>query len=133
MNATKILIAEDDPVFRHELGVFFRQHGFAAVCVEDGCQALEFAVRENPDLFLLDVHMPAGDGFSVAERLQRLPELALKPVFFMSHDSSRKVEFELKRHHATAFFRKPIVLHEMLGTIREVLSDSAKTANEEAA
>ena len=83
MYLPKILLAENDASFRRKIGRFLRNCGSSVICVEDGYQALEFAVREQPDLLILDVHMPAVSGFSVHERIVALPEIALKPVILL--------------------------------------------------
>ena len=128
MEQKTILVAEDDASFRQTLGNFLHQHGFAVLCVEDGYQALEFAVKDCPDLLVLDVHMPAGDGFSVHERVRKHPALALTPVIYMTHDPSRKVAMEAKEHNAFALMHKPFSLHELLGNIHAALRSSSADA-----
>ena len=129
MSVPKILIAEDDPQLRLVLGQFLESKGFQSICVQDGCQAMEYAVRERPDLILLDMHMPAGDGFSVEARLQMLPEVAMTPIIFMSSDESTQEKLEEEGHFAAAFFHKPFVLADLLATIRRVLKlDDAEAA-----
>lgn len=121
MNAPTILLAEDEDDFRRALGKFLFQHGFNVVPVEDGYQALEFAIRDLPDLLVLDVHMPAGDGFSVHDRVQRHPELALKPVVYMTHDPGPEIECMAREHGAIALLHKPFDAGELVRVIRVAL------------
>jgi DNA-binding response OmpR family regulator len=128
VNNKTILVAEDEAAFRQELGRYLIKHGFAVISVEDGYQALEFAVRDNPDLLLLDVHMPAGDGFSVHERVAKHPELALVPVIYMTHDRSVRVEVQAEEHGAVALLHKPFQMEEMLLTVTEALGQTGAEA-----
>ena len=133
MTTPKILVAEDDQAFRHEVGVFLRQNGFEVVCVEDGYQAVEFALREEPDLLLLDVHMPAGDGFSVHERLQRHPHLALCPVIYMTHDPSERIEQIAAADGAYTLFHKPFALDDLVDAVIHALNRDSGAARSDAA
>jgi two-component system response regulator ResD len=133
VNALKILVAEDDDQLRHDLGVFLQKHGFAVICVEDGYQALDYAVRETPDLLLLDVHMPAGDGFSVHERVARHAELALKPVIYMTRDPSVKIEIDAHRHGGFSLLHKPFEFEDLLETVNAALKAAGTAADADAA
>jgi CheY-like chemotaxis protein len=128
MSQPKILLAEDEADFRQKVGKVLAERGYRVVCVEDGYQALEFALREQPDLLLLDVHMPAGDGFSVHERVQLHPELAIKPVIYMTHDPSREIEAVAAEHGAFRLLHKPFELAELVETIDDALSQGRATA-----
>ena len=79
--ATKtILIADDDLSLLEALKIRFQSEGFEVITSQDAYQALAIAQRDHPDLLLLDVNMPAGNGFSVHERLARMERLAGTPV-----------------------------------------------------
>lgn len=125
---TTILLAEDDTAFRNRIGKCLVREGYSVICAEDGYQALEFAIRDRPDLLLLDVHMPAGDGFSVHQRLGRHPELALKPVIYMTHDPSREIEIEAAEDGAAALLHKPFEMRELLEAVRTALKSPGSEA-----
>ncbi len=123
-----ILVAEDDETFRRDVGRFLQKQGYGVICVEDGYQAVEFSLKDTPDLLLLDVHMPGGDGFSVHERLAKHPELALTPVIYMTHDPSREIEVAAEKDGAVTLLHKPFELDELLGVIRQALGTPAADA-----
>src|SRR6266403_195557 len=84
----KILIIEDDQKIAFGLCVRLKAQGYATLVAEDGVRGMGFALRFKPDLILLDISLPAGNGFSLAEQLNRFPETRLTPVIFAtaSHD-----------------------------------------------
>ena len=123
----KILLAEDDAKLRHEIGVFLRQHDFNVICVEDCYQATNFAIKEKPDLLLLDIHMPAGDGFGVHERVQKIPALALTPVIYMNRDPSTKLDALAECDHAK-LLHKPFAMEKLLHAVTVALDPSSAEA-----
>jgi CheY-like chemotaxis protein len=70
--AAKILIVDDDLEIRQLLGEQLRDLGHDSIYAADGIQALSLVRRERPDLMLLDLLLPAGDGFCVLERLRNI-------------------------------------------------------------
>ncbi len=67
--SARILLVDDDPLLVDSLGYILRQEGYYVATAASGAEALERAAREEPDLVLLDIALPDGDGFAVAERL----------------------------------------------------------------
>jgi two-component system KDP operon response regulator KdpE len=68
--ATKVLIVDDDADIRRGLNVRLRANGYEVLFAADAISALTVAVKERPDLVILDKGLPAGDGYVVMERLQ---------------------------------------------------------------
>ncbi|MBA3440520.1 MAG: response regulator transcription factor [Pyrinomonadaceae bacterium] len=70
----KVLIAEDDPVFRHVLATTLVKFGYEVVVAADGAEALAALEREDaPPLVILDWMMPGMDGVEVCSRVRSLP------------------------------------------------------------
>ncbi|OGG20713.1 hypothetical protein A3D03_05500 [Candidatus Gottesmanbacteria bacterium RIFCSPHIGHO2_02_FULL_40_13] len=67
----KILIVEDEPALLSALLEKFRQEGFAAIGAKDGQEGLDTALREHPDLILLDIIMPVMDGMTMLYELRK--------------------------------------------------------------
>jgi two-component system KDP operon response regulator KdpE len=126
--APTILLAEDDETLRHEVGKFLEGHGYRLICAEDGSQAFEYALKDRPDLLILDVHMPAGDGFSVLDRVQHHPELALTPVIFMTRDPSTEIVADALDHDAVALLHKPFEMSDLLAFVRATLRSGGAEA-----
>ena len=66
----KILIVEDDKSFLWIIKQSFENEGFSVISAQDGEEGLEVAVKEKPDLILLDILMPKMDGITMARKLK---------------------------------------------------------------
>src|ERR1039458_3619708 len=69
MEKPKILIVDDDPDLRRGLNLRLRANHYETAYATDGFSAISMAQKERPDLIILDLGLPAGDGFVVMERL----------------------------------------------------------------
>ena len=80
MGNSKILIVDDDPDLRQALRLRLRANDYDTVHAVDGYSAIALAYKERPNLIILDLGLPAGDGFVVLDRL---------PVRACDHDQGR--------------------------------------------
>jgi DNA-binding response OmpR family regulator len=86
------MIVEDDVSLAEIYTARFSAEGFDVVTAHDGEEALSMAVKEKPDLMILDVMMPKISGFDVLDILRQTPEMATTKVIMMtalSQDSDR--------------------------------------------
>jgi two-component system, OmpR family, response regulator RpaB len=89
----KILLVEDDFSLRDIYSARFQAEGYNVVTASDGEEALAIAVREHPDLMVLDVMMPKISGFDVLDILRSTPETKNTKVIMMtalSQDTDRQ-------------------------------------------
>lgn len=126
---TKILIVDDDPDLRSALRLRLRGNSYETVSAVDGYSAIAQAHKEKPDLIILDLGLPAGDGFVVLDRLHRNPELAEIPVIVLTARDPESVEQKAFEMGACAFFQKPADNSALLGVIRARLAQTSATAN----
>ncbi len=81
----RILIADDDPIQRMLVReVLADDDSLSYIEVEDGKQALEEAHAQHPDLVILDVIMPTGDGLQVCRQFKNDPALRIIPVIILT-------------------------------------------------
>jgi DNA-binding response OmpR family regulator len=115
-----ILIIEDDQKVALGLAIRMKSAGYEAIMAHDALSGVRSAIRNRPDLVLLDISMPAGNGFLVAERIQRNISNPI-PIIFLT--ASRHPEFRQKAEElgALAFFEKPYEPAELLAVINEAL------------
>lgn len=125
MAAQKILIVDDDPDLRQALRLRLRANHYDTVNAGDGYWAIAQAYKEHPSLIILDLGLPAGDGFVVLERLQKDDKLSAIPVVVLTARDPQSNEQRAMQAGAAAFFQKPADNAELLNVIRATLSQHA--------
>ena len=126
----KILIVEDDTKIAAALAIRLEAAGYAALTAPDGLAGLKLALESKPDLILMDIWMPVGIGFSVAQRLHRLG-LRGVPIIFITASKIKGLRKTAERLGAVAFFEKPYDSEQLLAAVRQSL-DSNPAAHENA-
>jgi DNA-binding response OmpR family regulator len=122
MGRARILIVEDDEHFRRSLNVRLRSQNYDTAFAGDAFAAIAAASKEKPDIILLDLGLPAGDGFVVMERLQKNAALACIPVIVITCREPWKNRERALKAGACAFFQKPPDNYELLEAIRTILA-----------
>jgi len=117
----KIMVVDDDPDLRQALSLRLRANHFDTVNVCDGYSAIAMAQKERPHLIILDLGLPAGDGFAVLKNLQQYPALSVIPVIVLTARDPEGNEKRTLESGATAFFQKPADNEELLAVIRACL------------
>ena len=84
MASATVLIADDEPEFTLLLSQLCEELGLRVLTESDGLGTLMAVLRDSPDLLILDINMPGGDGLSVAEKLLGDPKMRPVPVIFCS-------------------------------------------------
>jgi len=121
MDKKKILIVDDDEDLAKGLRVRLRAQNYAVGVATDAVSATSEAKKDPPDLILLDLGLPAGDGFIVMERLSNIESLASVPIIVVSArdpDTNKKRALEAG---AMAYLQKPVDNEELLIAIRKAL------------
>jgi CheY-like chemotaxis protein len=124
MAGEKILVIDDDQDIRRLLGVRLKAKGYEAVFAGDAISAVNQARHERPDLILLDLSLPAGDGYVVMERLNAIPALEGIPVIVVSARDPLVEEERLAAARADSFFRKPFDYEELMVAIARALGSA---------
>jgi DNA-binding response OmpR family regulator len=124
MSSQKILIVDDDPDLRQALKLRLRANHYDTIHAVDGYSAIAQAYKERPDLIILDLGLPAGDGFVVLDRLQRDDRLSAIPVVVLTARDPQSNEQRALRQGAAAFFQKPADNSELLEVIRATLQQN---------
>ncbi len=88
-NRKKILIAEDDSFLLSMYANKFEMENFSVFTAEDGKKALRTALKELPDLILLDLMLPGMDGFEVLKELKSDEKGKRIPVILLTNLSQR--------------------------------------------
>jgi len=84
-NKIKILLIEDDPFLLSMYSTKFEIDGFKVISASDGEKGLELALREMPDIILLDILLPKMNGFAVLEKLKADKQMNQIPVILLTN------------------------------------------------
>jgi len=121
MDRKKILIVDDDEALVRILSVNLSLEGYEVFAAFDGMSAVMSAHKINPDLIILDVRMPAGDGFSVVDRLKLSTKTFTIPIIILSALPKEDIEDKALRAGVTRCFAKPFDNAELLKYIKGLI------------
>ncbi len=118
----KILIVEDDRKIATALAVRLKAEGFEVEIAMDAAMGITFARRTQPDLIILDISMPAGDGFIVAERLRTIVQTMSIPFIFLTASKQPGLRERAQDVGAVDFLEKPYDAAKLVATVKKALS-----------
>ena len=127
----KILVVEDDRKIALSLGLRLKKAGYQILHSYDGLMGITIASREAPDLILLDISMPAGDGLSVARRLRELPKTMQLPIVFITARKDPGLRERALALGAADYFEKPYDPRKLLRRIRSILEGEDMPSQDE--
>ena len=123
MSKKKILVIEDDADVSLGYHILLKANHYDTCLASDGVFAISEARKHQPDLIILDLGLPAGDGFVVLERLRNNTFLEMIPVIVVSaRDPGANKERALKAG-ARAYIQKPWNDQELLRIIRDQIGN----------
>jgi DNA-binding response OmpR family regulator len=117
----KILIVDDERDIVQALTIRLKGAGYEVVSAFDGAQGVFVAHKETPDIILLDIRMPAGNGFSVIERLKGSSHTNNIPVIFLTGSPEKNTEERALELGARFYIKKPYDSEELLDAIKRAL------------
>lgn len=129
MRTKKILIVDDDKDFMLGLGIRLKASGYGVIAAADAVTAVSVALKERPDLVLLDLGLPGGGGLLILERMRNLLPLATTPVIVISARDPVANKEKAHQAGALAFFQKPVENELLLTAIHKALGESARPAH----
>lgn len=119
-NMHRILIVEDDCNIARALALRMTQAGFSTAVAHDALNGIRLAVEQRPDLILLDITMPAGDGFKVAERIQAAFPVP-PPIIFLTASKAPGHKLRAQALGASGFFEKPYPPEQLVAAVTEIV------------
>ncbi len=124
---TKILIVEDEPNMVSGLRDNFEFEGYEVLTAADGVAGLETALKESPDLVLLDVMMPRMSGLDVCKQLKaKRPGIPIIMLTARGQEVDKVVGLEIG---ADDYVTKPFSIRELLARVKAVLRRAQPLAN----
>ena len=119
----KILIADDDFDTLTLLSARLRANDYEVITANSGVQTVMGAVKEKPDLIILDIKMPSGGGVGVYEQLKKYTQTLFIPVIFITAYISDEIRENVIGMGAEDFISKPFDPDELLFKVKKVLGE----------
>lgn len=113
-----ILIIEDEKLIREELQTLLSNAGFAVSCVTDFENVLAQIKAKSPDLILLDINLPAQNGYSLCASIRRFSEV---PILFLTGRNTAMDELQALTLGGDDFISKPYNIPILLARINALL------------
>lgn len=120
----KILVVDDEEDVAKALKVRLKANGYHVVLAFDSVQAFTMANKERPDLIILDIMIPGGGGFVVAERLKQSTATHHIPIIILTGISGG--EERAYKVGASGYMMKPYHPEKLLETINNALDISGR-------
>lgn len=121
MGTKHLLIVDDEEDMRFILNAGLRGLGYEISTAENGEQCLEKVAQKKPDLILLDIMLPALNGYQVCQELKKNPRFNDIPILLMSAKSEEEDKAKGKEAGASGYITKPFDMSDMAQEIRRFL------------
>ncbi|MEW6178580.1 MAG: response regulator transcription factor [Chloroflexota bacterium] len=115
---TRILVVDDEQLYRHLLRVNLETEGYEVIAARDGEEAIELVTSHQPDLIILDVAMPRLDGFSTCERIRQFSDV---PIIMLTARGEEQDRVKGLNVGADDYVTKPFSATELVARVRAVL------------
>ena len=118
----KILIVEDNPVHIKLIEMTMRARNYILLKATNGEEALDMAIRERPNLIIMDMNLPGMTGFEISKKLRENPAFSHTPIiaitaYAMARDREMAIE-----SGCDAYLTKPIDTRELPELVAKLLS-----------
>ncbi len=122
MSKKKILVVEDEESLLKLESILLTSKGYEVTGVSNGLAALESLAKSKPDLVLLDIMLPAMDGFEVCQRIKSDPATRDIPVVMLTAKKSREDMARGQQVGADWYITKPFKSANVIETIQRFLN-----------
>ena len=119
MSKKRILVADDDPDIVRGLMLRLTAAGYVVSTAHDGMEATRKAIAEQPDLILLDIGMPAGNGHVVVERLRNIADTCNIPVIYLTARCSPEDYHQARAGGVAKYITKPFDPDILLAAVEQ--------------
>jgi two-component system response regulator (stage 0 sporulation protein F) len=117
----KILIVDDEPGIVRLIAMRLKAKGYEVFEAFDGSECVKIAIKEMPDLILLDIKMPEGGGVAAFEKLIQIDKTKTIPVIFMTAYPKLEIKNQVLKMGAKGCISKPFISEDFEQTIATIL------------
>jgi len=119
--ATVVVVDDNETNLTLFRRILARRPGLDVLYEPDGRRGLDLVRQRNPDLLLLDLHLPTMDGETVVREIRSDPTTAATPVVLISGDANAQTKRRLREAGATDYLEKPLNVQALLDAINSLL------------
>ena len=119
----RILAVDDEPHILKLVAFSLKSGGYEVLEATDGLSAIQVACAEQPDLVLMDVMMPALDGYEACRRLKADPETADIPVIMLTAKTQAAEQKTGMDAGASGYITKPFTPKDLVAQVSEFLGE----------
>ena len=116
-----ILIVEDEKDIAKALQMRLKLEGYNTTFAMDGLTAVQAAHKAKPDLIILDLMIPGGDGLSVLKRINMSVNTNMIPIIVLSSMQNIEYRSKVMEEGPDAFISKPYDAQELLAEIKRLI------------
>lgn len=129
INPARILVVDDDPSIRNLLNVLLGKVGYEVVLAISGEDALKQALRNPPDLLILDVILPGMDGYTLCRRLRQNPSTRQLPILVLTSQAETADKLAGFNAGADDYLTKPFEPTELVYRVKGLLARGQQAAS----
>jgi CheY-like chemotaxis protein len=113
----KILLVEDNKALASAIGMRLKSYGYQTIQAPDAISAVSAAIAHQPDLAIVDINLPGGNGFTVMDRIADSSDCPDMPVIVVTASNDTGLREQARQHGAAAFLEKPFGAESLLNAI----------------
>lgn len=117
-----ILVVEDELDVQKVVAKRLTSRGFTVHCASDGYQAVQLAHKIVPDLIVLDLQLPAGDGLGVLRKLRISDATQKTRIVVLTGMTNELIKQSVLTEGVDAYLQKPYDSQVLLDTIDKILN-----------
>ncbi|MFP4097966.1 MAG: response regulator [Alphaproteobacteria bacterium] len=126
----KVLIVEDNELNMKLFNDLLEAHGIETVQIREGKIAFDTALKERPDLIIMDIQLPEISGLDVTRQLKEHPELKPIPVIAVTAFAMKGDEQKIREGGCEDYISKPISVSRFIEVVKKHLTNSENPASE---
>lgn len=119
----KILLVEDNPQNMKVMVMALRPHGYTLAQAIDGEEGYNIAVKEKPDLIIMDMRLPKMDGMEVTRKLRTIPEFSKVPIIAVTAYAMKGDREQFLAAGCDFYLSKPIDTRQLPRVVADMLSN----------
>lgn len=128
MSPPCVLVVDDSPTIRKLLEITLRREGFQVVFAENGITTLAALTRHRPSLIILDIMLPAINGYQICQVIKRHPRCHGIPVIMLTGKDGAFAKVRGRIVGASEYLTKPFAPADLLAAVRRCLPEAALAA-----